>query len=151
MYKRYRHFIVFVLVLVYMSVFESPPHHSRTMDQDQTFPMESTDLRENALDDMLHRICLQTDDPDILERSLNVINYNDKLILLYMPWKALLVYRGELVSTLFLTYIGIAIVLLWVIYIHLPAPTLVPMSTISSIYKTSMHQLYPSGQKTRIS
>ena len=48
-----------------MSIFQSPPHHSRSMDQDQTFPMESTDLKEDALDDMLHRIHLQTDDPEV--------------------------------------------------------------------------------------
>ena len=39
------------------------------MDQDQTFPMKSTDLREDTLDDMLHKICLQTDDPEVLERE----------------------------------------------------------------------------------
>ena len=39
------------------------------MDQDQTFPMESTDLREDAFDDMLHRICLQTDALEVLERK----------------------------------------------------------------------------------
>ena len=52
-----------------MSVFESPPHHSRTIDQDQTYTMESPDLREDALDDMLCRICLQTEDSEVLERE----------------------------------------------------------------------------------
>ena len=37
------------------------------MDPDQTFTMEHPDLREDALDDMLHRIRLQSDDPEILE------------------------------------------------------------------------------------
>ena len=55
-----------VLVSIHMSVFESPPHHSVRMDQDQTYSTGSPDLREDALDDMLHRIHLQSDDPDIL-------------------------------------------------------------------------------------
>ena len=50
-----------------MPVFESPPHHSATMDQDQTYNIGSPDLREDALDDMLHRICLQSDDPEVLK------------------------------------------------------------------------------------
>ena len=61
------HFIVFVLVLPCMSVFESPPHHSITMDPDQTYSTGSSDLREDALNDMFHRIHLQSDDPEILE------------------------------------------------------------------------------------
>ena len=52
-----------------MSVFESPPHHSRIMDQDQTFPMVNTDLREDTLDNMFRRIHFQTDDPEVLERE----------------------------------------------------------------------------------
>ena len=52
-----------------MSVFESPPHHSARMDQDQTYNIGSPDLRKDALDDMLCRICLQSDDPDILEHD----------------------------------------------------------------------------------
>ena len=52
-----------------MSVFESPPHHSIRMDQDQAYNISSPDLREDALDDMLHRICLQSDDPDVLEHN----------------------------------------------------------------------------------
>ena len=52
-----------------MLVFESPPHHSRTMDPELTNTMESLDLKEDALDDMLHRIHLQTDDPEVLERE----------------------------------------------------------------------------------
>ena len=60
---------VLVLVSIYMSVFESPPHHFVRMDQDQTYSIGSPDLREDALDDMLHRIHLQSDDPDILEQE----------------------------------------------------------------------------------
>ena len=52
-----------------MSVFESPPHHSIRMDQDQTYNIGSPDLREDALDDMLCRIHLQSDDPNILEQK----------------------------------------------------------------------------------
>ena len=52
-----------------MSVFESPPCHSARMDQEQTCNISSPDLREYALDDMLHRIHLQSDDPDILEHD----------------------------------------------------------------------------------
>ena len=68
----YKHCIVFVLASVlvvvpaYLSVFESPPHHSIRMDQDQTYSVGSPDLREDALDDMLHRIHLQSDDPEYL-------------------------------------------------------------------------------------
>ena len=68
-YKQYRYCITFVLVLAYMSVFESPQRHSARMDQDQTYNIGSPDLREDALDDMLHRICLQSDDPDVLEND----------------------------------------------------------------------------------
>ena len=56
-------------VAIYMSVFESPPHHSIRMDQDQTYSISSPDLREDALDDMLHRIHLQSDDPALLEQE----------------------------------------------------------------------------------
>ena len=59
--------LVLVLVLVYMSIFESPPCHSVRMDQDQAYSIASPDLREDAPDDMLCRIHLQSDDPDILE------------------------------------------------------------------------------------
>ena len=52
-----------------MSVFESPPHHSARIDQDQTYNIGSPDLREDALDDMFCKIRLQSDDPDILERD----------------------------------------------------------------------------------
>ena len=58
-----------VLVSVYMSVFESPPRHSVRMDQDQTYSIGAPDLREDALDDMLHRIHLQSDDPELLEQE----------------------------------------------------------------------------------
>ena len=63
------YFTAFVLVLAYMSVFKSPPHRSVRMDQDQTYNIGSPDLREDALDDMLHRIHLQSDDPDALEHD----------------------------------------------------------------------------------
>ena len=52
-----------------MSVFESPPHCSARMDQDQNYNISSQDLREDALDDMLYRIHLQSDDPDVLEHD----------------------------------------------------------------------------------
>ena len=52
-----------------MSVFESPPSHSARMDQEQTYNIRSPDLREDALDDILHRIHLQSDDPDVLEHD----------------------------------------------------------------------------------
>ena len=58
-----------VLVSVYMSVFESPLCYSVRMDQDQTYSIGSPDLREDTLDDMLCRIHLQSDDPDILEQE----------------------------------------------------------------------------------
>ena len=53
-----------------MSVFESPPCHSVRMDQDQTYNIGSPDLREDALDDMLRRIRLQSDDPEVLEHNV---------------------------------------------------------------------------------
>ena len=52
-----------------MSVFESPPHCSARMDQDKTYNIGSPDLRKDALDDMLCRICPQNDDPDVLEHD----------------------------------------------------------------------------------
>ena len=52
-----------------MSVFESPPHPSTRMEMDQTYYLSSPDLMEDALDDMMHRIRLQSDDPDFLEDS----------------------------------------------------------------------------------
>ena len=64
-YKQYRY--ITALVLVCMSVFESPPHCSIRTDQDQTYNIGSPDLREDALDDMLRRIRLQSDDPENLE------------------------------------------------------------------------------------
>ena len=71
----YMHCIAFVLASLLvvapacMSVFESPPHHSIRMEQDQTYSVGSTDLREDALDDMLHRIRLQSDDSEYLEQE----------------------------------------------------------------------------------
>ena len=59
--------MIFVLLLVCMSVFESPPHSSTRMERDQTYNISSPDLREDALDDMMHRIHLQSDDPDNYE------------------------------------------------------------------------------------
>ena len=50
-----------------MSVFESPSQHSTSMDQDQTCNKGSPDLIEDALDDMLWRIRLQSDDPETVE------------------------------------------------------------------------------------
>ena len=61
---QYRYILVFVLVLANLSVFESPPHHSARMDPDQTYSIGSPDLRE---DDMVWRIRLQSDDPEVLE------------------------------------------------------------------------------------
>ena len=72
----YMHCITFVLALVlvvvpaFMSVFGSPPHHSIRMDHsEQTYSIGTSDLREDSLDDMLHRIHLQSDDPDFLEQE----------------------------------------------------------------------------------
>ena len=50
-----------------MSVFESPPRHSARMDQDQTYNIGSPDFRADALDGMLQRIRLQSDDPEVLK------------------------------------------------------------------------------------
>ena len=52
-----------------MSVFESPPHPSTRMERDQMYYLSSPDLREDALDDMMCRIHLQSDDPDFLEEA----------------------------------------------------------------------------------
>ena len=67
--KQYRYFAAFILILASMSVFESPPCCSVRIDQDQTYNIGSPDLREDTLDDMLCRIHLQCDDPDILEHD----------------------------------------------------------------------------------
>ena len=61
-YRQYRYFTAFVLLLAYMSV-------SLRMNPDQTYNIGSPDLREDALDDMLHRIHLQSDDPEVLEHD----------------------------------------------------------------------------------
>ena len=69
------HCITFVLALVlvavpaHISVFESPPHHSIKMDREQPYNTGSPDLREDALDDMLHRIHLQSDDPEYMKQE----------------------------------------------------------------------------------
>ena len=47
-----------------MSVFESPPCRSIRMDQDQMYSLGSLGLREDALDDMLCRICLKEIQPE---------------------------------------------------------------------------------------
>ena len=91
-YKQYRCIIAFVLVLVCMSVFESPPHHSARMDPDQTYNIGSPDLRQDDPDDILHRICLQSDDPGTLESDAERASYDDELIHLYIPWITLLVF-----------------------------------------------------------
>ena len=61
--------MIFVLLLAYMSVFESPPHPSRRMERDQTYYLSSPDLREDALGDMMLWIHLQSDDPDFVEET----------------------------------------------------------------------------------
>ena len=68
-YKCLLNCIVLPLLLASMSVFESPPRHSIKMDEDQMYNISSPDLREDALDDMLCRIHLQSDDPDLLEQE----------------------------------------------------------------------------------
>ena len=157
---------VLVLVSIYMSVFESLPCHYIRMDQDQTYSIGSPDLRKDALDDMLCRIhlhigspdlrkdalddmlCrihLQSDDPDIWNKRLKETNCDNDLIRLYMPWKIQLVFREELVSTLFLMYIHTAQVPQQVSYVNQPQ-----MSTISLIFKTSMFQHHPSGRIMKI-
>ena len=115
------------------------------MDQDQMYSIGSLDLREDALDDMLCRICLQSDDPDILEQEAKRDRLHNELIHLYMPWKIQLLFREELVSTLFLMYIHTAQVLHQVNYFNQPQ-----MSTISLILKTSMLQHHPSGRIMKI-
>ena len=66
----YVYCITFVLASVYMSVFESPPHHSIMMDHlEQTYSIGSPDLREDALEDMLCRIHLQSYDPEFLKQE----------------------------------------------------------------------------------
>ena len=49
-----------------MSVFELSPPHPKKMD---TYSIGSADLREDALDDMMRHICLNSQDPDLLERE----------------------------------------------------------------------------------
>ena len=61
--------MIFILLVAYMFVFESPPCSSTRMERDQTYYLSSPDLREDALDDMMHRIRLQGDDPDFLEET----------------------------------------------------------------------------------
>ena len=34
-----------------------------------TYSIGSTDLREDALDDMMHHICLNSEDPELLEHE----------------------------------------------------------------------------------
>ena len=68
-YRQYRYCMIFVLLVVYMSVFESPLHPSTRMERDQMYYLSSPDLREDALDDMMCRIHLQSDDPDLFEQE----------------------------------------------------------------------------------
>ena len=49
---------IFILLLAYMSVFESPPRHSARMERDN-----------DALDDMICQICIQSEDPDYTEEA----------------------------------------------------------------------------------
>ena len=49
-----------------MSVFYLSPPHSRRMD---TYSIGLTDLREDALDDMMHHIHLNSKDPELLEHE----------------------------------------------------------------------------------
>ena len=63
-YRQYRYCMIFTLSVAYMSVFESPPCSSTRMERNQTYYLRSPDLREDTLDDMMHRIRLQGDDPD---------------------------------------------------------------------------------------
>ena len=68
-YRQYRYCMIFVFFVAYMSVFESPPCSSTKMERDQTYYLTSPDLRADALDDMMHRLHLQGDDPDFLEET----------------------------------------------------------------------------------
>ena len=61
--------MIFISLVAYMSVFESPPRPSTRMERDQTYSIGSPDFRKDALDDMMHRIHLQSDDPDLLEEA----------------------------------------------------------------------------------
>ena len=68
-YRQYRYCMIFVLLVLHMSVFESPPRPSTRMERDQMCYLNSPDLREDALDDMMCRIHLQSDDPDFSEET----------------------------------------------------------------------------------
>ena len=61
--------MLFVLLLACMPVFESPPCLFTRMEREQTYNISSPDLREDALDDMMHHLCLQGEDPDYFEES----------------------------------------------------------------------------------
>ena len=53
------------IALALMSVFDLSPPCPRGMD---TYSISSPDLQEDALDDMMHRICLQGEDQDFIDR-----------------------------------------------------------------------------------
>ena len=52
------------IALALMAVFDLSPPHLRGMD---TYSISSPDLREDALDDMMHRIHLQGEDQDFID------------------------------------------------------------------------------------
>ena len=61
--------MIFILLLANMSVFESPQCPSTRMERDQAYSISSPDVREYTLDDMMHRIHPQSDNPDYYEQE----------------------------------------------------------------------------------
>ena len=59
-------------VLALMSVFNlSPPHSTGMMETEQTYNIGSSDLCDDALDDMMHHISLQSDDQGYLDQEVD--------------------------------------------------------------------------------
>ena len=82
-----------------MSVFDLSPPRSRRMD---TYSIGSTHLREDALDDMMHCIHLNSQDPELLEcesEHEQLCQWADHFIHAMSPLSMLTEGQNRLLST----------------------------------------------------
>ena len=72
------YYILTVLVLI--SVFDlSPPCSTGMVEKEQTYNIGSSDLCEDALDNMMHCLCLQSDDQGYLDQEVNRESEHEQL------------------------------------------------------------------------
>ena len=63
-----------------MSVFNlSPPRSTGMIEREQTYNIGSSDLCEDALDNMMHHICLQSDDQGYLDQEVDCESEHEQL------------------------------------------------------------------------